>query len=99
MKTFDYGEYGMIDALDSDSDSSVDCHGVYVLLNDALKIEQQRDELLAALKEIQGCFNAAKIEGLDSALSQTNDVELKDLIDRRLMHALYAAQKAIEANQ
>lgn len=49
------------------------------------------------LNEIIGCFHAAEIEGLSQALSETNDEHLKDLIERRLMYALYAARAAKEA--
>lgn len=45
-------------------------------------------------KEVIGCFEAAEIEGLSQALSETSDERLKDLVERRLMHALYAAQRA-----
>lgn len=49
-----------------------------------------------ALREIIGCFDAAEAEGLSQALAETTDERLKDLIERRVMHALYAAQKALE---
>lgn len=49
-----------------------------------------------ALKEVVGCFEAAEAEGLAQALAETTDERLKDLIERRVMHALYAAQKALE---
>ena len=39
-----------------------------------------------------GCFQAAEVEGLQEALAETEDERLKDLVERRLMHALYAAQ-------
>lgn len=44
--------------------------------------------------EVIGCFDAAFAEGLQEALAETQDERLKDLVDRRLMHALYAAQEA-----
>jgi len=47
-----------------------------------------------ALKEVRGCFVAAEVEGLSVALAETTDARLKDLVERRLMHALYAAQEA-----
>ena len=41
-----------------------------------------------------GCFDAAYAEGLAEALAETNDERLKDLVERRLLHAYYAAQHA-----
>lgn len=48
----------------------------------------------SALGEVIGCFEAALVEGLQEALASTEDERLKDLVERRLMHALYAAQNA-----
>lgn len=42
--------------------------------------------------EVIGCFHAAESEGLTEALANTTDERLKDLVERRLMHALYAAE-------
>ena len=42
--------------------------------------------------EVIGCFDAAMCEGLQEALAETTDERLKDLVERRLMYALYAAQ-------
>jgi hypothetical protein len=39
-----------------------------------------------------GCFSAAEAEGLQDVLAETTDKRLKDLVERRLMHAFYAAQ-------
>ena len=44
--------------------------------------------------EVIGCFDAAFAEGLQEALAETQDERLKDLVERRLMYALYAAQEA-----
>lgn len=44
--------------------------------------------------EVIGCFRAAEVEGLAEALANTTDERLKDLVERRLMHALYAAERA-----
>jgi hypothetical protein len=53
----------------------------------------QQQEPVATLKdEVIGCFNAAFVEGLQEALAETQDERLKDLVERRLMYALYAAQ-------
>jgi len=49
--------------------------------------------------EVIGCFNAAEIEGLTAALANTTDEHLKDLVERRLMYALYAAQEAKEKSE
>lgn len=46
-----------------------------------------------AAQEVVGCFHAAECEGLQAALAGTADEHLKDLVERRLMHALYAAQE------
>lgn len=48
----------------------------------------------SALGEVIGCFEAALVEGLQEALASTEDERLKDLVERRLMYALYAAQNA-----
>lgn len=44
-------------------------------------------------EEIIGCFRAAEIEGLSEALAETTDFRLKDLVERRLMYALHAANR------
>ena len=46
-----------------------------------------------AAQEVVGCFHAAECEGLQAALAGTTVEHLKDLVERRLMHALYAAQE------
>ena len=38
-------------------------------------------------KNVQGCYDAAVFEGLHSALEETEDARLKDLIERRLLPA------------
>jgi Ni,Fe-hydrogenase I small subunit len=53
-------------------------------------------ESVALADEVIGCFHAAECEGLTEALANTTDEHLKDLVERRLMHALYAAQEAKE---
>jgi DnaJ-class molecular chaperone len=47
-----------------------------------------------ASQEAIGCFHAAEAEGLSQALQETTDERLKDLVERRLMYALHAAQEA-----
>jgi len=65
MKTFDFGEYGMIEALNStiSEDSADSWHGDYVLLSEAqAKIDaltDVRDELLAAVKNSFDLMDAA----------------------------------------
>ena len=60
MKTFDWGEYGMIECLDTNKPISfADDHGDYVLQKDAIKLEQQRDELLAALIQAKALIESA----------------------------------------
>lgn len=51
-------------------------------------------EPVGLAQEVIGCFDAAESEGLTEALDTTTDDFLKDLVERRLMYALYAAQKA-----
>lgn len=41
----------------------------------------------AALAEVRECFIKAEVEGLSKALTDTQDEHLKDLVERRLMHA------------
>lgn len=56
-------------------------------------VGQAAQEPVALLAdEVIGCFRAAEIEGLNEALAETTDVRLKDLVERRLIHAMYAAQ-------
>jgi len=43
------------------------------------------------LGEIIGCFDAAISEGLYEALAETQDARLKDLLERRVMHAYFKA--------
>jgi len=60
MKTFDWGEYEMIECLDTNKPISfADDHGDYVLQKDAIKLEQQRDELLAALIQAKALIESA----------------------------------------
>ena len=49
--------------------------------------------------EVIGCFAAAEAEGLTEALAITTDLRLKDLVERRLMHALYAALYAAQGEK
>jgi len=55
-------------------------------------LERLRAECEVLRKEVIGCFDAAEAEGLSQALSETPDAHLKDLVERRLMYALYAAK-------
>lgn len=68
------------------------------------KMAEDRDQLLAQLQvktkelqavkailnEVKGCFEAAIFEGLETVLADADDPDLKDLVERRLMHAYYA---------
>lgn len=56
-----------------------------------------QQEPVALAQQVIGCFHAAEIEGLTEALANTTHEHLKDLVERRLMHALYAAQE-VERN-
>jgi hypothetical protein len=49
-----------------------------------------RPVLTDALAEAIGCFEAAEVEGLSQVLAESTDERLKDLVTRRLMHALPA---------
>ena len=53
----------------------------------------------AILKEVVGCFEAALAEGLQETLAETKDERLKDLVERRLMHAMTAALAAPQPSQ
>jgi len=53
-------------------------------------------EPVALADEVIGCFHAAEIEGLTEALANTTDERLKDLVERRLIYALFAAQETKE---
>lgn len=50
------------------------------------------------LQEVLECFHAAEAEGLSTALAETTDTRLKDLVERRLMHALYAVEAEREVH-
>lgn len=52
-----------------------------------------------SMAEVIGCFDAAAGEGLAEALAETPDERLKDLVERRLMHAQYAAARALAQPQ
>ena len=59
-------------------------------------LEQEPVNQMLLAEEVIGCFRAAEIEGLQEALAETTDERLKDLVERRLMHALYAAEQAAQ---
>lgn len=63
---------------------------------ESLRAAQPAGAQNKALKEVVGCFGAAEAEGLQEALAETTDDRLKDLVERRLMYALYAARAAQE---
>ena len=72
------------------------CKGHIAEMLDAIKqrtLVQTEQEPVALAQEVIGCFHAAEIEGLTAALVNTSDLHLKDLVERRLMYALYAAQE------
>ena len=46
---------------------------------------------MGVVREVRGCFEAAEVEGLQTALAETTDSRLKDLVERRLMYAYSAA--------
>ena len=43
----------------------------------------------STIEHVEGCFNAAIIEGLEQVLAESTDSRLKDLVERRLMYAAY----------
>lgn len=59
------------------------------------ELEARQAAHVAALTEVVGCFDAANVEGLDDALVNNTDARLTDLVQRRLMHASYAAIQAL----
>ncbi len=68
--------------------------------------ERERDEareqvrvLTEALREVQGCFQAAYVEGLQERLGAEEDNDtgsLRDLIERRILYAYPAVNDALE---
>lgn len=66
--------------------------GVTLMLKEA---EQQRDELLAALAEIDGCFEAALIEGWLDAMANEDISRIKDIYCRRIDYARGIAAAAL----
>ena len=62
-------------------------------------LEAENKRLREALSEVVGCFEAAESEGLQAALENTAETHLKDLLERRLMHALYAAHAVLETKK
>lgn len=55
----------------------------------------QTDKLVLTLNEVVNCFSAAYYEGLELVLAETTDERLKDLVERRLLYAFYAAQEVL----
>lgn len=53
------------------------------------RISDLLEEAANGFEYIDGCFDAAFVEGLREALQETTDLRLKDLIERRLMYAYY----------
>jgi hypothetical protein len=53
---------------------------------------QRNAELEGIRKEVVGCFDAADAEGMWEEVSASSD-HLKDLYQRRILHARYAAEK------
>ena len=56
---------------------------------------RQKQAANSLAQEVIACFDAAEAEGLSQVLSETGDERLKDLVERRLMFALNAAQQAM----
>lgn len=54
---------------------------------------EEIETLRKQLDTVRGCFHAAEVEGLTAALAETTDERLKDLVQRRLLHAYYAAKE------
>ena len=69
MKTFDYGEYGMIEALDTNEPICfADEHGYYVLLTDAQSIiDALTDELERERMRLTACGVVALADTVESA--------------------------------
>lgn len=57
--------------------------------------ERQRDEMLAALAEIDACFEAALIEGWNEAMTEGDMSSIKDIYYRRIDSARGAAMAAL----
>lgn len=61
------------------------CHGLQIMYRKAAD----------AVIEVIDCFQVAEIEGLTEALAETSDARLKDLVERRLMHAYFATKGSL----
>jgi hypothetical protein len=70
-----------------------DPRGFPVFTHPAPQPSNEPVKLPEVVDTVIGCFNAAFTEGLHEALAETHDARLKDLVERRLMRALYAAQE------
>ena len=55
---------------------------------DSLALHAPAHHDAAAMAHVRGCFDAAEAEGLSVALAETPDARLKDLVERRLLHAV-----------
>lgn len=60
-----------------------------------LEADQLRDELLAALAEIDACFEAALIEGWNEAMAEDDMSRIKDIYCRRIDSARSIAVAAL----
>ena len=87
----EWGVARSMEQIEADGDTSP------VILALRERLAQPEQEPVALAQEVIGCFHAAEIEGLTAALANTTDEHLKDLVERRLMHALYAAQESEES--
>jgi len=59
-------------------------------------LRSQRDDLLAKMSEIDGCFEAALIEGWLDAVADEDISRIKDIYCRRIEYARSIAVAALE---
>jgi hypothetical protein len=71
---------------------------VYAREADSVPAEpEEPSQAIHALQEVCGCFDAAYVEGLADILANSEDEKLKDLVNRRLLPAYWAAQALLPA--
>ncbi len=60
------------------------------------RIANLLEEAADGFEYIEGCFNAAFIEGLHEALLETTDERLKDLVERRILYAYHFVVEGVK---
>ncbi|MNG78202.1 hypothetical protein D3C79_367670 [compost metagenome] len=76
--------------------SERDANYIAHAINSHDELVQVNKNILAALEEVVGCFDAADIEGWQDAFSSNDTSAMKELYSRRTSFARYAAEDAID---